>query len=231
MIRQLVRSRCKRVIIDINTQNDFFLAAGSCCIRNHRRILARVRRIMAWARRRNIPVISICQANPDDNGDDHCVDGTNGQRKLRYALLNNRVSFAADGNTDLPQDVLRRYHQIILYKRCRDPFDEPRIERLLTEINANEFIVIGATLEGAVAAAALGLLHRGKKVALVTDACGSLNKRQAEMAQRKIHAKGAKLIETKKLAGTSSLQRVGICRCQMCQAPAKETSVKVATTY
>ena len=231
MIRQLMRSRRKKVIIDINTQNDFFLADGNSCIRNHRRILARIRRIMAWARRRNIPVISICQANPGNNGDDHCIDGTNGQKKLRYTLLNNHVSFAADGTTHLPQDVLRRHHQVILYKHCLDPFDEPRIERLLTEVNANEFIIIGATIEGAVAATALGLLHRGKKVVVVTDASGSLNKKQAEMAQRKIRAKGAKLIETRKIAGTSSLQRVGICRCQMCHTPAKETPVKVATTY
>ena len=219
------------MIIDINTQNDFFLADGKACIRNHRRILARIRRIMAWARRRNMSVISICLANPGNNGATSCIEGTNGQKKLRYSLLNSRISFAADGNTDLPQDILRKYQQVILHKRCIDPFDEPRIERLLTEIDVNEFIVIGANLESSVMATALGLLHRGKKVTLVTDAIGSSNKKQAELAQRKIYAKGAKLIEAKKLVGNSHLKKVGLCHCEMCQASANETNTKIGAAY
>lgn len=231
MIRQLIRSRRKRMIIDINTQNDFFLADGKACIRNHRRVLARIRRIMAWARRRNIPVISICLTNPDNNGATYCIEGTPGEKKLSYSLLNSHVDFASGGNTDLPQDLLRKYQQVILHKRCIDPFDEPRIERLLTEINIKEFILIGANLEDSVMATALGLLHRGKKVTLITDATGSTNKKQAEHAQRKIYAKGGKLIEAKKLVGSSHLKKVGICHCQMCQSTVKETPAKVAAAY
>jgi len=220
MIRQLIRARRKQILIDVGTQKDFFLGGGSACIRNHRRVLSNIRRVMAWTRARNIRIISTCDVYSNNNGGsatDYCLDGTDGQEKIRYTLLSNRMSFAADGSTDLPIDVLRRYRQIILYKRCVDPFDEPRIERLLSEVRANEFVLIGASAEGAVEAMALGLLQRRKKVTVVVDAVGTYNKRQAALAFRKMAAKGARLVETKTFAGKSHLRRIGICNCKACQ--------------
>jgi len=226
MILQLVRSRRKQVLIDVDTQKDFLLANGKVCIRNHRRVLGHIRRVMAWARTRCVPIISLAEVHPNDNGDSeyiHCLDGTEGQKKIRYTLVNNRVSFPADGHTDLPGDMLRRYDQVILHKRCVDPFQEPRIERLLSEIRANEFIIIGSTAEGAVEATALGLLQRGKKVTILTDAVGSHNKREAKLALRKAEAKGAKLSETKRVAGVSHLRHVGICDCESCKGLTRKT--------
>ena len=88
--------------------------------------------------------------NNNNGANNHCIDGTEGQKKIRYTLLNNRISFPADGNTDLPRDMLRQYGQIVLHKRCVDPFDEPRIDRLLSEVQAGEFVLIGTSAEGAV---------------------------------------------------------------------------------
>lgn len=223
MIRQLIKWRRRQILIDINTQRDFFLADGNACIRNHTRTLAHIRRMMAWARYRNIPIISTCEVYPNDSNNsnsatNYCIDDTEGQKKIRYTLLSNRVSFPADDRCDLPLDILQRYRQIILHKRCVDPFDEPRIERLLSEVRANEFVLIGASTEGAVKATVLGLLHRGKKVSVVVDAVGWHNKREAKLALRKMEARGARLIETKKIAGTSHLKHPGLCNCKICQA-------------
>jgi len=212
MIRQLLKMRRQQVLIDINTQNDFFLDQGRSRVGNRRRVLSHIRRIMAFARAKKIPVISICEVYPNGNGASvlgYCIDGSEGQKKVSYTLLSNRASFAADNNTDLPVDILRRYRQIILHKRCVDPFDEPRIDRLLSEIRANEFILIGAIAEGAIEATALGLLQRGKRVSVVVDAIGAQDKQKARHALRKIGAKGAKLIETRRLAGISHLKSVG----------------------
>jgi nicotinamidase-related amidase len=183
---------------------------------------------MAWARTRNIPIISTAEVYPDNNGEstvDYCIDGTEGQKKIHYTLFNDRVTFVADGNTDLPRDMLRRYKQIILNKRCVDPFDEPRIDRLLSEVRANEFILVGTTLEAAVKMTALGLLQRGKKVTVVADAVGSHSKKEAMLAIRKMETKGAKVIDTRKLAGTSHLKLVGTCACESCRGAARKASV------
>ena len=220
MILQMVRAKRRQVIVDINTQRDFLLADGGACIRNHRRVLAHIRRVMSWARARHLPIISTCEVYPDvsHNGDPrYCIDGTPGQEKIGYTLMRNRISFAADGNTDLPRDMLRRYQQVILHKRCMDPFDEPRIDRLLSEVCAAEFILIGVSAEGAVKAAALGLLQRDKKVSVIIDAVGYHDNHEAKMAFRKMEAKGAVLVDTRKFAGVSHLRLVGACECESCQ--------------
>jgi len=234
MILQLLKKQRRHVLIDIDTQRDFLLAEGNACIRNHKKVLARIRRMMAWARIGDIPVISIAEVYPNNNNNNnggskinHCVDGTDGQRKIRYTLLSSRASFPADDSTALPADLLWAHKQVILHKRCTDPFDEPRIDRLLSEMRADEFILIGASTEGAVKATALGLLRRGKNVKVVVDALGSHNKREAKLALRKMETKGAKLIETKNLAGVSHLRQVGICNCESCRGRATTKPVKI----
>jgi nicotinamidase-related amidase len=196
---------------------------------------------MAWARLNNIPVISTCEiyssngnGNGNGNGHAYCIAGTEGQKKIKYTLNNSRISFAADDSTDLPTDVLLRYNQIVLHQRCTDPFDEPRIERLLTEIKADEFIIIGANTEDSVKSAVLGLLQRGKKVIVVIDALGLQDKHKAKMAIRKMEAKGAKVIETKKLAGVSHLRQVGACDCPSCQGQTRKTQkehIEIGPSY
>jgi nicotinamidase-related amidase len=158
---------------------------------------------MAWARRENIQIISIngiyCNNNSSKNTD-YRLDGTDGHKKIRYTLLSNRTTFPADDSGFVPVDLFQTHRQVILHKRCIDPFDEPKIERLLSEIQADEFILIGVGAEDAVKATALGLLQRGKSVRVVIDALGSHNVREAKLALRKMKTKGAKLIVTKSLA-------------------------------
>jgi nicotinamidase/pyrazinamidase len=227
MIRQLMKTRRKQVLIDVNTQKDFFLDDGKARVGNRRRILSHIRRVMALARLKKIPVISISEVHPENNSG-YCVDGTEGVQKISYTLMSNRASFAADNNTDLPVDLLRRYRQIILHKRCIDPFEEPRIDRLLSEIRANEFVLIGVCAEGAIEATALGLLQRGKKVSVVVDAIGAQDKQRAKHSLRKIAAKGARLIKTKKLAGTSHLKTVGVLKDTLFEDDSHSDMVDVA---
>jgi nicotinamidase-related amidase len=120
--------------------------------------------------------------------------------------------------------MLRQHRQIILHKRCVDPFDEPRIDRLLSELRASEFILVGASLEGAVKMTALGLLQRGKKVTVIIDAVGTHNNREAKLALRKMETKGARLIDTRKLAGASHLKQVGVCDCESCRGIGRKAS-------
>jgi nicotinamidase-related amidase len=211
MILQLHQKQRWHLLMDIDTQRDFLFPTGRACVRNQAEVLANIRRVMAWARRENVSVISTAEVYPNNNGCSeigYCLDGTDGQKKVPCTLLNGRASFPADNKNDLPSDVLLAYRQVILHKRCIDPFDEPRIERLLSEIEADEFILIGAGTEDAVRATAMGLLHRGKRVRIIVDALGSHNTREAKLALRKMEAKGAKLVKTRDIAGASHLRPV-----------------------
>ena len=223
MIRPVITLRRKQIIVDVDTQRDYFLASGKACVRNHRRVLANIRRVAAWARLKNVRMISTAQVyNGNGNGKRCCLAGSEGQKKIRYTLRERHITFDADGCTDLPRDILKEYDQIILQKRCVDPFDEPRADRVLSELKVSEFILFGATTEEAVKATALGLLVRRKKVTILVDALGYIDKPAAEVALRQIEAKGAIIAETKVLLGTSHLRLIGVCDCDRCRGRIKK---------
>jgi len=213
MILPLPQLSRRYLIIDIDTHRDLLLAGNDSCVRTQRKLLAHIRRLMAWARHTNIPIISTVEVHSDKRWPTigHCIDGSERQTKIAYTLRNNRISIPADGMNFLPAGLLQAHKQVILHKRCIDPFDEPRLDRLLSEVQADEFILIGASTEGAVKATALGLLQRGKNVQVVADAIGSHNKREAELALHKMQVKGVRLIATKNLVGVSHLRKVDGC--------------------
>lgn len=206
MISPMITLPRKLVIVDVDTQRHFFQYRGVVCVKNHRGVLANIRRVVAWARLKNIPMISTVQL----------YDGMDGQEKIRYTLRNRHTSLDATDCTDLPMGILEQYDQVILHKRCFDPFKEPRADRILSEFEAEEFILIGAVTEGAVKATALGLLARRKNVTVLVDATGLYNRAAARVALQHIWAKGARLIDTRALLGSSCLRMVSARYCHRC---------------
>lgn len=215
MIRPILTLKKKRILIDVDTQKDFFLAEGKECVRNHRRVLANIRRVMAWARRDQIRIISTVQCH--NHVGEPCLPGTPGICKVPYTLRNRRFTFESTDSTDFSRDLLQKNDQLILHKRGIDPFDEPRAERILTELKASEFVVIGGSAETSVLYTVLGLLSRGKPVTVLIDAVGAHEKSAAEVAFRKMRAKGARLVESRSLFGNSRLQQVHACECDRCR--------------
>jgi len=226
MIRPILTLRKKRILIDVDTQKDFFLADGKACVRNHRRVLANIRRVMAWSRRDQVRVISTVQChNPNGHDGDVCLSGTPGVCKVPYTLRNRRFTFESGDSTDFSRDLLKKNDQLILCKRTVDPFDEPRAERILSEAKASEFVVIGGSTETSVLYTVLGLLTRGKSVTVLIDAVGSSEKSVAEVSLRKMKAKGARLIESKSLFGHSSLRQVNACQCDRCRGKLRKATI------
>ncbi len=220
MIRPALTLRRRRILIDVGTQRDLFTADGKACIRNHRRILANIRRVMAWVRKEHIRVISTVRLFEEDgihHGPAYCLAGTEGACKIRYTHLARSVAYSSDGYTDFPRDLFERYDQVIQELRSEDPFEEPRADRILSEVKATDFLVLGAPVETSVKFMVLGLLMRRRNVIVLSDAVGSLEKHAAEIALRQMQAKGARLVDSKSLVGSSHLRKVGICSCDRCQ--------------
>lgn len=206
------------VLIDVDTQRDLFVASGMASVFDHRKVLANIRRVMAAARHNHIPSISTAQIyNSSYRSPGFCLAGTDGYRKLRYTIRENCLCYPTSDSTDLPIDVLTRYDQVIFDKRCEDPFEEPRLDRMLTELSADELFLIGATAEGSVRATALGLLKRGKTVTVLTDAVGTRDRSLASQAFREMAAKGAVLSKAKDILGLSMLKKVHACQCRYCR--------------
>jgi len=210
MIMPIIASRRKRVIVDVDTQKHFFKNSGIVCVQNHRRVLANILRVVNWARLKNIRMISTVQIFPTRYP--YCnsrITDIEGQKKISYTFRKRHTSFDAEDNTDLLPEILDVYDQVIFRKRCFDPFKEPRADRMLSELEADEFILIGALTEGAVKATALGLLSRHKSVTVLVDATGSYNMTVGEVTLRLLLERGGKLTDTKTLLGSTCLQLAG----------------------
>ena len=213
MIRPTIPLNQRQIVVDVDTQAHFFLDKSPIRVRRRLNVLDNIRRVMTWIRTRHIHMVSTVQMFPGNiTHDNFNITSGLSLKKINCTLLNKHISFDATDYTDLPGRILRQHNQVILYKRCFDPFEEPRIERVLTESKADEFILIGAPAEGAVRATALGLLHRQKKVTVLTNATGSLNVASGGIALRQMQSRGAILTNTNVFLSHSSRHMARACR-------------------
>jgi nicotinamidase-related amidase len=186
------------VIVDVNTQRDFCEADGARPVANAPLLIGQLRRVVAWAKRNQAPVISSVEAHrpfelSDAGHPPCCVDGSCGQRKLEFTLFPAHAWLEADNTLAVPPDLFSHYQQVIFQKRTDDLLSNPKADRLLGQLPAQEYILFGTGLECSVKALALALLARGKQVTVVVDACGFWHRATADLALRQIAAKGARL--------------------------------------
>jgi nicotinamidase-related amidase len=190
----------RQIVIDIDTQSHFFCRHGSLCIRNHRGVLSNIEKVLHWAQTHRIPIISTLQLH-----DSHATCPTELARrrlsmgKATSTLSKNHLFVPAEDTLDWSISTFEHYDQIIIQKRCFDPFEEPRVDRIFTELPVDEYILIGTPLEGAVKNTALGLLLRQKKITLVTNAVGTLDPYEAQKMLNLRDAKAVRLIKTNAL--------------------------------
>jgi len=185
----------RRLLLDIETQRDFFCPGGSCYTRQASLASENISRLFDWARREGVPVIStLLRVRPAERGplccSPHCVEGTEGERKLDRALLASRTDLGLRNITDLPADLLERYQQVIFEKRDTDIFKHLRIERLISRLAEAAFILLGAGVADGIVQAAIGLRSRGYGVILVSDAVLDFGDARSDMAYLRMEAKG-----------------------------------------
>jgi len=192
----------KRILVDVDTQYDLMRNNGC----DHNGQLRQIRRLIAWARQKGYPVVStaLCR-RPGALETGLCLEGAAGTRKISYTLLPDRITYGTEATYDLPGDILKEHQQVIFEKRSEDPFLQPRADRLLSEVKADEFIVFGMGVQTSIKATVLGLLSRGRSVTVVLDALESDSTRTNQMAIRQMEAKGAHLTRTETLTGKSHL--------------------------
>lgn len=196
--------RIEQLLMDIEAQRDFFSPGGSCFGRNSTTAARNIRRLYDWAQKQRVPALSVMlRVPPGKHGPlastPHCVEGTPGEQRIRGALLANHINLGLRGSTDLPRNLFEQYQQVIVESRFTDIFKHPRVERLLTELEADTFIVCGAGSAHGILEAVVGLRARGFKVILVADAILDLEDPDAEMAWLRMTAKSAVPLSTEEV--------------------------------
>lgn len=188
------------VFVDVCTQRDYLGPGGAHPSLNGRNILPNLKRLMALLRWAKLPVLSCVEARrPEDVRGlprPECVIGTTGQQKLPCTLMPRRTWVDSDNCLCVSLDILSQSQQVILDKAHRDPFTNPKLDRLLTELPARRFLLFGVALETSIRLLALGLILRHRNVAVVWDACGWWDAEEGDMTLRQLAAKGCELVST-----------------------------------
>lgn len=189
----------KTVFFDVDTQIDFIFPAGALYVPGAETILDRVAALNRFAAAHAIPLISTLDAHSENDPEfrvypHHCVAGTDGQRKPASTLLENRAV--------LPNQICdRAAAQLLLEKQTFDCFTNVNLDAILHRFAAKRYVVYGVVTEICVKFAAFGLLRRGARVEIVSDAVGSLNEHAASKMFAEFEAAGGTLTSLDRLLG------------------------------
>jgi len=194
----------RRVLLDVCTQNDYLGPGGLVQVVNRESVVENLRDIFRWTQTNRVPVVSAMESHRRSelaNGFPlHCIDGTPGQKKLPFTLIPPTLAVEADNYLSLPPDIMTSYRQLVFRKRTREFLSNPKADRFLTQLPAEEFIIVGVGLERTIKPLALGLLARHKpKVTVISDACGYWSSADADLTARQLAAKGVQVLKTAEL--------------------------------
>ena len=197
----------ERILVDIETQHDFFRPGGSCYRTEASAAAAKIYKLFRWARSHSIPVIStVLRVRKFERGPladvPHCVEGTEGEQKLLRTILPRRLDLGLRNTTDFPHDAFERYQQVIFEKRHTDLFRHAAAERLITDTDSATFVLCGTGIAHGIVQAAVGLRSRGLPVILARDAVYELGDPQEAMACKRMDAKGVVFAATDQIVKT-----------------------------
>jgi len=193
------------IFFDVDTQVDFMLPVGALYVPGAETLIPALGRLTELARSRGIPIISSADAHaPQDSEFErwppHCVGGTLGQRKVPETLLSGAVTIPNSAGP-LPQGW-ERAPQVIVEKQTLDVFQTHTLGRVLEGRSNGRFLLYGVVTEYCVLCAAKGLLQRGARVDLVTDAIRELDGACGRQALAELRSAGARLLTAEQvLAG------------------------------
>ena len=197
----------KIIFWDVDTQADFVLPGGKLYVPGAEKLLPNLALLVGAAREGRVFLVSSGDAHTPEDPElrqwpPHCMRGTSGAAIVPETMTEHFFVVPNRPAASLPADI-GRYQQAILEKQTLNVFDNPNTNALLgrlaelTDADA-EFVVFGVVTEYCVNFAAKGLLERGRRVAVVTDAIEALKPEDGRRTLDQLTALGARLITTRK---------------------------------
>lgn len=199
---------------EVDTQADFMVPGGKLYVPGAEKLIPNLRRLVNAAREGRVFLVSdACVHTLEDEEfkqwPPHCVRGTPGAEIIPETRAENFYRIPNQAGIALPED-LGKFQQIILEKQTLNVFDNPNTESVLERLRPGgkppinkdaEFVVFGVVTEYCVRLAAKGLLERGRRVALVTDAIETLDPADGRRTLEELTSRGARLINTDEALG------------------------------
>ena len=186
---------------EVDVQRDFVLPGGRLYVPGAEKLLPNIRRLTDAARQGKVFLVSHGDFHSPDDPEfkafpPHCVKGTPGSDLVPEAITESLARVPNEPNAKLPED-LYRYQQVLLEKQTLSIFESRHADALVERLGSQpEFVVFGVVTEYCVSFAVKGLLQRGRRVAVVTDAVETLKKEEGEKAVADFVRLGARLTST-----------------------------------
>jgi len=190
---------------DVDTQVDFMLPGGKLYVPGAEKLIPNLERLVDAARDGRVFLAGDADVHSPDDEEfrrwpPHCLRATPGAALIPETLTDDLVRIQNRPEEKVPED-LWKHKQAILEKQTLDVFDNPHTEAVVRQLTEGEtrkpeFVVFGVVTEYCVRLAAKGLLERGQRVALVTDAIETLKKEDGQRTLEELKRMGARLITT-----------------------------------
>ena len=189
------------VFWEVDVQRDFVLPGGNLYVPGAEKLLPNIRRLTDLARQGKVLLASHGDFHTPNDPEfkifpRHCVKGTPGSELVPEAITENVARVPNEPDARLPEDLFG-YQQILLEKQTLSIFESRHADALVNKLGTRaEFVVFGVVTEYCVSLAVKGLLARGRRVAVVTDAIETLKKEEGEKALAEFVRLGARLMTT-----------------------------------
>ena len=205
-------ARQKMVFWDVDTQADFMLPGGKLYVPGAETLLPLLQRLREFAKQQHIPLVSTADAHATDDPEfqqwpPHCIRGTAGQLKVPETLGDQYLVVPRERRTPVTDEEFSRYPQFILEKNMLDVFTSPQTDDLVKRLDAECYIVYGVATEYCVRCAALGLLERKQRVAVVRDAIRGIDATEGQKVLNELVAHGAELISSAEVLVGASVEQ------------------------
>ncbi|HTV60894.1 MAG TPA: isochorismatase family cysteine hydrolase [Verrucomicrobiae bacterium] len=191
----------KTIFWEVDVQSDFMLPGGKLYVPGAEKIIPNVKRLVDQARDARVLLVSSGDSHPENDPEfatfsPHCLKGTPGADLLPEAQTEKILRIPNDPSFKLPEKF-NGAGQIHLEKQTLDVFRNVHADEVVERLGRDaEFVVFGVVTEYCVRCAAKGLLDRGRKVALVTDAIEQINPADGRRALDELKSLGARFITT-----------------------------------
>ena len=186
---------------EVDVQRDFVLPGGKLYVPGAEKLLPHIRRLTDAARQGKVFLVSHGDFHAPNDPEfkvfpPHCVKDTPGSELVPEAITNNIARVPNEPDAKLPDD-LTRYQQILLEKQTLNIFESRHADALVKKLGTQpEFVVFGVVTEYCVSYAVKGLIERGRRVALVTNAIETLKREEGEKTVAELVRLGARLTTT-----------------------------------
>jgi nicotinamidase-related amidase len=193
----------------VDVQADFMQPEGKLYVPDAEKVIPNISRLVEAAREGRVLLVSSADAHKLEDPElqqwpPHCLKGTPGASLIPEACAATRLVVPNQKGFALP-DRLSAYQQVVVEKNTLDVFDNPNTELLLARIApvgsppfdpGVEFFVFGVVTEHCVRCTVEGLLRRGRRVAVVTDAIQALDPATGQRIVVDLQTRGARLVTT-----------------------------------